>query len=94
MDVNTTSLKYKLRKNTCVICETCEVYVIRGNHKCLNRRLEKDCVYKKFNAGEKDSFAKLVEFNAFWNIEADFDTDLKHGLLLLFMYTLLSGCNW
>ena len=63
MDVNTTPLKYKPRKNTCVICsicETCEVYVISGNHKCLNRRPEKDFVYKKFNAEEKDSFAKFV----------------------------------
>ena len=87
MDDNTllvVSLKYKPRKNTCIvcgICETCELYVTDNSHNCLNRRPEKNgYVYKKFNAEEKDNFTKFVELNIFWKVEADFDEDFYYCL--------------
>ncbi|CAI2177695.1 8911_t:CDS:2 [Funneliformis geosporum] len=60
MHFNDTPLKYKPKKNTCVICGICEI-----------------C---EFNAVERNSFAKFVELNAFWNVEADFDEDFYYCL--------------
>ena len=83
------TLKHKPRKNACIvcgICETCGLYVTKLNsHRCQNKRPEKDFIYKKFNtAEEKDSFAKFVEINFFWDYEVDFDED--------FYYCLCKNC--
>ena len=87
-DASPPILKHKPRKNACIICsicETCELYVINLNdHRCQNKRPEKDFIYKKFNAEEKDSFAKFVELNVFWDYEVDFDED--------FYYCLCNNC--
>ncbi|CAG8673609.1 8150_t:CDS:2, partial [Funneliformis caledonium] len=54
---------------------------ISSNHKCPNRRPEKDFVYRKFEARDKDNF-EFVELNSFWNVEADFDKDFYYGLCI------------
>ncbi|CAG8600997.1 10366_t:CDS:2, partial [Funneliformis mosseae] len=42
---------------------------------------EKDFVYRKFEAREKDNF-EFVELNSFWNVEADFDKDFYYCLCI------------
>ncbi len=47
-------------------------------------------MYKNFNVEKKDSFIKFVEFNAFWNIKANFNTDFYYCLYIFYYQNTIS----